>query len=112
MESFIQINPNIFFPLLFAFLYVLFEDWFKKIPGKWYAIGLLATVILALIFPLIGLKRYFIWIVTFSQMLMWVFTSVFMAKKMNNTVAFFLALLIGFIWALVLTSLVGFIYNI
>lgn len=40
------------------------------------------------------------------------FNLCFMAKKINKTVAFFLALLIGFIWALALASLVGVIYNI
>ena len=34
------------------------------------------------------------------------------AKKTNKTVASFLALFIGFIWALALASLVGVIYNI
>lgn len=75
-------------------------------------VGLSATIILALLFPLIGLKRYLIWILTFSQMLIWALTYVLMAKKINKTVAFFLALLIGFIWALALASLVGVIYNI
>lgn len=74
--------------------------------------GLSATIILALLFPLIGLKRYLIWILTFSQMLIWALTYVLMAKKTNKTVASFLALLIGFIWALALASLVGVIYNI
>lgn len=71
-----------------------------------------ATIILALLFPLVGLKRYLIWILTFSQMLIWAVTYVLMAKKINKTVAFFLALFIGFIWALSLASLVGVIYNI
>lgn len=45
-------------------------------------------------------------------MLIWALTYVLMAKKTNKTVASFLALLIGFIWALALASLVGVIYNI
>lgn len=74
--------------------------------------GLISNYHIGFAFPLIGLKRYLIWILTFSQMLIWALTYVFMAKKINKTVAFFLALLIGFIWALALASLVGVIYNI
>ena len=112
MESLLQVDPNIFFSCFFGFLFVCFENQFKKISLKWCVVGLSATIILALLFPLIGLKRYFIWILTFSQMLIWALTYVLMAKKINKTVAFFLALLIGFIWALALASLVGVIYNI
>ena len=112
MESLLYIDPNIFFPCFFGFLFVCFENQFKKISLKWCVVGLSATIILALLFPLIGLKRYLIWILTFSQMLIWALTYVFMAKKINKTVAFFLALLIGFIWGLALASLVGVIYNI
>ena len=90
--------------LVFWLFFVCFENQFKKISWKWYVVGLSATIILALLFPLVGLKRYLIWILTFSQMLIWAVTYVLMAKKINKTVAFF--------WALSLASLVGVIYNI
>ena len=106
------IDMHTFIPYLFAFLFWGFQDSFKKISWKWYVGAIIFTVILALIFPLVGLKSYVNEIAIISESLMVVFSYKLMIKRLSAPLTFFLGLLGGLFWGVALFSLVGVIYNI
>lgn len=80
----------------------------KKASWKVWMILIVATVVFALLLPLIGRQRIIQGIVTISQVLMIIFINILLENKI---LAFVIALIAGTLWAILLVSLVGIIYG-
>ena len=95
-----------------AFIMIAFQEFFKTVSWKYYAGGVVLDIAIVLLLPVLGLAKYVTTAVTCFQVIAIFAIYFLLKKKVNAVIAFILALLISFIMAIALYSLIGIIFNI